>query len=63
MSDNKKINFYSQSQKVVIPQPKIVKSVSEKYIAALEISKYRILKKNEKLNDKRKAPKRAKSSR
>ena len=32
----------------------------EKYVAVLEISKYRILKKDEKLNDKRKALKRAK---
>ena len=31
----------------------------EKYVTTLEISKYRILKKNEKLNDKRKVLKRA----
>ena len=62
-SDSEKINFYPQSQKVVIPQPKIVESASEKYVAALEIPKYRILKKGEKLNDKRKAPKRAEPSR
>ena len=47
----------------MILQPKIVKSVSEKYVVALKIPKYRILKKNEKLNNKKKVLKRTKSSR
>ena len=58
-SDNKKINFYPQSQKIIILQPKIIKLISKKYIIILKISKYRILKKNKKLNDKKKTPKRA----
>ena len=43
----------------MISQLKIVELTLKKYITVLEISKYRILKKDEKLNDKRKAPKRA----
>ena len=54
MLDNKKINFYFNL--------KIVKLILEKYIAVLKISKYRILKKNKKLNDKRKILKRTKPS-
>ena len=37
--------------------------MSEKYIVVLKISKYKILKKNKKLNDKKKALKKAKLSR
>ena len=44
----------------MILQLKIVELVLEKYIIVLEIPKYRILKKDKKLNDKKKALKRAK---